>query len=140
MTESIIKANFTIDIPVRISDVNYGCHLGHAELIKITHQARLKFFKEYSLKENDLNGSGIIIKTLHVEYKGESFFDDMLHVSIFINRVERASCEFLYHITKNDDKPVATVLETALFMNYNTRRLTRVPKVILDLVADNEFN
>ena len=52
MTELIkpAKVDFEVEIPVRIYDINYGGHLGHAELIKITHQARLQFFSKFSLK------------------------------------------------------------------------------------------
>ena len=128
-----VHANFKIDIPVRISDINYGGHVGHAELIKITHQARLKFFSEFSLKENDIGGAGVIVKALSVNYKGESFFDDTLHVLICLQKIEKTSCVFHYEITKNENKPVATVIETVLFMNYESRRIKRVPQVMYDL-------
>lgn len=126
-------SNFNIDIPIRISDINYGGHLGHAELIKITHQARLKFFSKYSLLESDLDGAGIIVKNLLINYKGEGFFDDILHISITMDNITKISCEFLYEITKNENLPVASVTETVLFMNYNSRRVVRVPQVILNL-------
>jgi acyl-CoA thioester hydrolase len=128
-----LRANFKIDIPVRISDINYGGHLGHAELIKITHQARWKFFSEFSLREDNLDGSGVIVKALNVNYKAESFFDDILHISIYLREITKTSCIFLYEITKNDNLPVATVIETVLFMNYDSRRIQRVPHVIHDL-------
>ncbi|MBA2653008.1 MAG: thioesterase family protein [Tatlockia sp.] len=128
-----VRANFKIDIPVRISDINYGGHLGHAELIKITHHARLKFFSKFSLKEDNICGSGIIAKALSVVYKGESFFDDILHILLYVREITKTSCEFLYEITKNEDMPVASVVETVLFMNYETRRIQRVPQVIYEL-------
>ena len=124
---------FNIDMDVRITDINYGGHLGHAELIKITHQARLKLFSKYSLKEDDLNGTGIIVKNLSVNYQGEAFFDDTLHISISIDNIDKASCDFLYKITKNLNARVATVMEKVLFMNYTTRKIARTPQVILDL-------
>jgi len=128
------QADFKIDIAVRISDINYGGHLGHAELITITHQARLKFFSKFSLKEDDLGGAGIIVKCLSVQYNGEAFFDDVLHVSITITKIGKASCDFNYEITKNIERtPVASVFETVLFMNYKTRKLVRTPSVIFKL-------
>lgn len=126
-------ADFKIDIPIRIYDINYGGHLGHSELIKITHEARVKFFSKFSLKESDIDGAGIIVRALVVNYLGEAFFEDLLHISIFINKIGKTSCDFFYEITKNTGQPVATVIETVLFMNYVTRRIQRVPKVIHDL-------
>lgn len=127
------KVDFEVDISVRIYDINYGGHLGHAELIKITHQARLKFFSKFSLKEENLGGSGIIVKSLSAQYKSEAFFEDLLHVSITV-QIGKASCDFHYEITKNhENSPVASVLETVLFMNYARKRLVRTPEVIFNL-------
>lgn len=126
-------ANYIIDIPVRISDINYGGHLGHAELIKITHQARLKFFSQFNLKEDNIEGAGVIVKSLSVEYKSESFFDDVLHIAVFIKEIDKASCVFFYQITKDHNINVASVYETILFMNYETRRLKKVPKIIHEM-------
>lgn len=126
-------ADFQIEIPVRISDINYGGHLGHTELIKITHHARVKFFADNSLQEQDLNGAGIIVKSIQATYKAESFFDELLHISIYLQKIDKASCEFRYEISKKDNQEVATVLETVLFMNYATRRIVRVPRVIHEL-------
>lgn len=126
-------SEFKIDMDVRIMDINYGGHLGHAELIKITHQARLKLFSKYSLKEDNLNGAGIIVRNLSANYQGEAFFDDILHISISIDNIDRASCDFLYKITKNSNVPVATVMEKVLFMNYTTRKIVRTPQVIFNL-------
>ncbi|KTC83733.1 acyl-CoA thioesterase [Legionella brunensis] len=124
--------SFKLDLPVRIYDINYGGHLGHAELVKITHQARLMYFDTHSLNEANLDGAGVIAKELHVEYKGEAFFNDLLHISISL-QIEKASCIFLYNISKNDNKPVALVKEKILFMDYSTRKLLRVPECIKKL-------
>lgn len=123
---------FNIKLPVRIYDINYGGHLGHAELIKITHQARLKFFTTNSLDEANLDGAGVIVKELHIEYKGEAFFDDMLIISLSLE-IEKASCTFFYDVSKNCNTPVASVKEKILFMNYSTRKLLRVPECIKQL-------
>lgn len=137
--EKHLKPNFKIDVPVRIYDINYGGHLGHAELIKILHQARLKYFKHHSLNEADLNGTGVIVKELHVEYKGEAFFDDTLNISIYLEP-GKASCNFVFDVTKNNSQPVAFVRETILFMNYSTRKLSRLPECLNSLNALYEMD
>ena len=134
------KVDFKINLSVRISDINYGGHLGHAELIKITHQARLKFLSAYALKESNLNRAGIIVKHLIVDYKGEAFFEDLLTISIKISEITKTSCTFFYKIDKDINKPVATVQELVLFMNYEKRRLVRVPQVIIELKEKSIFN
>ncbi len=129
--------HFQINIPVRISDINYGGHLGHAELIKISHQARLKMLASYSLNEMNIDGAGVIVKKLEVLYQGEAFFDEMLQIYIRISEIGKTSCQFEYKIFKNDDKPVAQVNETIVFMNYEKRCPVRVPSSIIRLYEEN---
>ena len=124
---------YKINIPVRISDINYGGHLGHAELTKITHQARLKMLKHFSLSETDIEGAGIIVRKMETSYKREAFFDDILSLHIRISEVTKSTCVFEYQITKDHETPVATVHETIMFMNYSTRKPVRVPSQIHDL-------
>ena len=126
---------FKVDLSVRIYDINYGGHLGHAEIIKISHQARLLLFKKYSLDEANLDGAGVIVKELHVNYQGEAFFDDILHIRIYME-IEKASCCFIYNILKNNQLPVASIKEKVLFMDYSTRKLLRVPECIKQLNID----
>ena len=132
-TCKITVSDFQIDISVRISDINYGGHLGHAELIKITHQARLKFFSKFGLSENNIEGAGVIVKHLSVEYKAEAFFDEMLTIHIRIAEITKTYCIFSYEIFKNNTIRAASVLETILFMNYKSRRIVRVPQAIHNL-------
>ena len=40
------KFIFSTDIAVRISDINYGGHLGHDSIISLIHEARVRFLKD----------------------------------------------------------------------------------------------
>ncbi len=44
------KFIYKTEIPVRITDINYGGHLGNDSLLSIIHEARVRFLKhlEYS--------------------------------------------------------------------------------------------
>ena len=46
---SIQKIAFTTTLDVRISDINYGNHLGHDSLISLLHEARMRFLKQTGL-------------------------------------------------------------------------------------------
>ena len=127
---------FTIDLPVRISEVNYGNHLGHAALASLLHQSRLKLYKHYDINELNIDGVGSVVKKLKIDYQGEAFFDDELHISITLIEITGATCTFEYTVTKNDAQtPVANVLETMAFINVDTRKAARTPKVIKALSA-----
>ena len=130
---------FCVEIPIRVSDLNYGNHLGYDRLVSILHQSRLKYLQFLGLKEDNIDGTGMIMKHLEVDYQGEAFFDDLLNVNIeFVP--ERTAVKAKYVITKNDSsQKVATAEETILFMNYETKKVKRLPKVFLEVIEGNYF-
>ena len=133
MIDLSLNPCFEINIPVRISDVNYGKHLGHASLISIIHQARVKFLKYKCLDEMDIDGVSMIVKRIEVDYLGEAFFDEVLKVRVFIKEIDKASLSFFYLVTKGSDaEKVARVSELILFMNKKGK-VSRTPKSIQDI-------
>ncbi|MBM7073004.1 thioesterase family protein [Shewanella sp. 202IG2-18] len=126
---------FSIDLPVRISDVNYGKHLGHAALASLLHQARLKYFQQHNLDELDLDGFKAVVKELNIQYKGQAFFDDILHIAISIDEITCATCKFKYEVTKNsDNNQVTSVSETLVFIDAKSHYPVRTPQPIKQLL------
>ena len=60
---------FTHEETVRITDLNYGNHLGHDTLVSLLHEARARFFKFHELSEGNVDGVGVILTELEVGYK-----------------------------------------------------------------------
>ena len=48
----------TLSIPVRITDLNYGNHLGNDSLVSILHEARVQWLKLNGYTELDIEGTG----------------------------------------------------------------------------------
>ena len=51
--------NFSCQIPVRITDINYGGHVGNDTVLSIIHEARMQFFKSMGYTEMDFGGDGL---------------------------------------------------------------------------------
>ena len=96
---------FTVDLTVRVADLNYGNHLGYNALVSMLHHARLEYFKHFDIDELDVNGATAYIKQLKVDYQGEAFLHDVLHFNYRVSESTRAVCTFEAVITKNDDNP-----------------------------------
>ena len=48
---------FQTEIQVRISDINYGGHLGNDALLALLQEARVQMLKQYKWSEVDIEGS-----------------------------------------------------------------------------------
>lgn len=124
-----IKFIFKTEIPVRITDINYGGHLGNDSLLSIVHEARVRFLKHFGYSESDVEGNGIIMIDAAVQYKSEGFYGDELLVEIAVNDFSAIGCDFVFRITnKNTSKEIALVKTGIVFFNYEKRKTVPVPK------------
>jgi len=119
---------FKTEIPIRITDINYGGHLGNDSLLSIIHEARVRFLNHLGYSESNVEGAGIIMIDAAVQYKSEGFYGDELLVEIAVNDFTGIGCDFVYRITnKNTSKEIALAKTGIVFFNYEKRKTAPVP-------------
>ena len=74
------KFPFSVSLPVRITDMNYGGHLGNDRYLTISHEARVKFLEWLGYTELDFSGPGLILANVAIDYKAEIKYGDNLVV------------------------------------------------------------
>ena len=73
---------FSMERRIGISDVNYAKHLDSIAMVKILHEARLQFLASLGFAEGNIFGLGMVVTDLAVEYRSESFANDMLVIDV----------------------------------------------------------
>jgi acyl-CoA thioester hydrolase len=129
---------FTANIPVRITDVNYGNHVGNDALVSIVHEARMQWLSANNYTELNIGGAALIMADLAVEYKAESFYGDTLNVAISIGEITKISFEIFYEIstTRNDKKILIANAKTGMVcFDYEARKVTSVPEIFKNLIT-----
>ena len=120
---------FTTEIPLRISDINYGGHLGHDSVLTLTHEARVRFFEEYGFTELDVFGPCIVISDVVVTYKSEGFYGHKVIIKIAVCDYTKCGCDLVYKLTEKDSgADIAYVKTGIVFMNYAKREVVAVPE------------
>jgi acyl-CoA thioester hydrolase len=128
---------FTTDIPVRITDINYGNHVGNDALVSIVHEARMQWLAHNNYTELNVAGAALIMADLAVEYKAESFYGDTLNVDISIGEITKISFEIFYEMTttRNDKKIVIANAKTGMVcFDYGARKVIAIPPIFLALI------
>ena len=128
----------SISIPVRISDINYGNHLGNDSLVSIIHEARVQWLKQNNYSEIDIGGTGLIMSDLAVEYLGEGFYGDELRVSIAAGDVSRVSFEVYYNIetTRNGQTVQVARAKTGMVCyDYQLKKVAAIPDKFRQLLG-----
>lgn len=127
----------TIDIPVRITDINYGNHLGNDSLVSIIHEARVSWLKKNNYSELDVAGAGLIMGDLAIEYLGESFYGDTLNITIATGEITKVSFELFYLVeTKRNEKlhMIAKAKTGMICYDYQNKKIMAVPEALKDLL------
>ena len=125
-------------IPVRITDLNYGNHVGNDAVVSIIHEARVQFLKKGGYTELNIGGPGLIMADLAVEYLRELFYGDQLIISIAVAEISRLSFELCYEIKaqrENDIFISAKAKTTMVCYDYLAKKVTAVPDTFKEFLA-----
>lgn len=121
------KFIFKTELALRITDINYGGHLGNDSLLSIIHEARVRFLNHLGYSESNLEGNGIIMIDAAIQYKSEGFYGDSLIIEIDVNSFSGIGCDFVYRITnKSNGKVIALAKTGIVFFNYEKRKTVSV--------------
>ena len=125
---------YSTDIELRISDINYGGHLGHDAVLSLTHEARVRFFDEYGFTELNVDGPGIIMSDVAIVYKSEGFYGDTVVVEIAVCDFAKYGCDLVYRLKeKETGREIALAKTGIVFMNYAERKVVAVPEKFKEL-------
>ncbi len=119
---------FTAEIPIRITDINYGNHLAHDRLVSLLHEARLQFFRAFGFTEHDIEGRAILLVELAVTYHREAFYGQTLRVETAIGEAGSRSCAVLYRVTDAANGETVALARTGIvFIDPASRRVVPIP-------------
>ncbi len=125
---------FSTELRVRITDVNYGGHMGNDALLGLLHEARVQFLAHYGLSELDICGAGIIMADSVIVYKSEAFPGERLELAVTVTDFNRYGCDFVYRVTeKTSGREVARAKTGIVFFDYQQRAIQKVPQPFRDL-------
>lgn len=121
---------FHIDIPVRITDINYGNHLGNDSFLSILHEARMRWIHQHGWTELNIEKTGLIMVDMAVRFKSEAVFGDTLRVHLTPVEWTDLGFDLVYLATNaTTGTEVARAQSGMIFFDYTTRRLTSMPPV-----------
>lgn len=130
----IKKPTFIAHIPIRITDMNYGNHLGNDALLSIIHDARMQFLASLNFTELNINGVGMIMADVMIAYKNESLYGDILKIEIFTDNITSRSFDFLYKINTVREGNVIEIAEAKTGMvsyDYRIKKICETPAALL---------
>ncbi len=132
------KFIFSTTIPVRITDLNYGGHVGNDAVLSLLHEARMQFLKNFNYTELEFAGTGLIMSDVAIEFKGEVFYGDALKAEVVAADFSRVGFDLYYKLTKNVSgrETIVALAKTGMVCyDYDSKKVVHLPEGIKDILS-----
>jgi acyl-CoA thioester hydrolase len=122
---------FSTRIRIRITDLNYGGHVGNDTFLALVQEARQQFLKHHGYGELEFEGIGLIMADAIIEFKAELNFADEVEVFVAATDFTRLGFDLYYkmeivHPVKNI---LAGKVKTGMLCyDYSLGKVVTVPE------------
>ena len=123
--------SFSTSIPIRITDLNYGGHVGNDVFLVLIHEARQQFLKFFGYAELDFAGASLIMADAAIEYKTELNYGDVVKVFVAATGFDRLGFDlhYLLEIEKDAQSVLAGKAKTGMICyDYTLKKKVTVPE------------
>jgi acyl-CoA thioester hydrolase len=122
--------NFSTTVRIRITDLNFGGHVGNDTFLSLLHEARHEFLKHHSYGETSFEGAGLIMTDAVIEYKSELVQGDEIKISVAADGFDKFGFDLFYKmevITATENMLAAKAKTGMLCFDYTTKKIIPLP-------------
>jgi len=129
--------SFSCQIPVRITDINYGGHVGNDTILTIVHEARMHFLKSLGFTEMDFGGKGMIMADAAIEFKNELFYGETVIAAVAVADISKIGFDLIYKLEKEEDRKIVAIAKTGMICyDYTVKKITAIPEIALEKLSN----
>jgi acyl-CoA thioester hydrolase len=127
--------SFSTSLAVRITDLNYGAHVGNDSVLSFLHEARVRYLQSFGYTEFNLEGSSLIMADAALIFKSEMYYGDELMISVQAVEFSRAGFDLIYKLEKKSNGQslilAALAKTTMVCFDYKLKKLIALPETVL---------
>src|SRR4030095_10290718 len=128
------KFSFNTNIPVRITDINYGGHVGNDSILSIIHEIRIRFLHHLGYSELDFGGIGLIMTNATIDFKRELHYGEIIGAETALSNISNIGFDVIYHLYvacgENQKKSVAIAKTTMTCFDYKRKKVVAIPQEV----------
>jgi len=129
--------SFSIEISIRITDLNYGGHVGNDRFLSLIQEARQQFLNQFGYGELDFEGLGLIMADSVVEYKHELSYGDIVKISVQAADFDKLGFDLFYllEIINKEVPVIAGKAKTGMICyDYANKKKTSIPEIAIQKI------
>jgi acyl-CoA thioester hydrolase len=123
--------HFNTEIKIRITDLNYGGHVGNDVFLALIHEARQQYLMKHGYEELSFAGVGLIMADVALEYKKELNHGDIVRISVCAADFDKLGFDLFYkmEVLRTDGLVLAGRAKTGMICyDYTAKKKTPVPE------------
>jgi acyl-CoA thioester hydrolase len=116
---------------VRITDLNYGAHVGNDKILSFMHEARVRYLSSLGYSELNFEGVGLIMADAGIIFKSEIYYGDELLIGVQPDEAGRVGFDLIYKIEKKSSEKniLAAIGKTAMIcFDYENKKVVSIPE------------
>lgn len=124
---------FSTIIKIRITDLNYGGHVGNDSFLSLIHEARMQFLNSHGYSELKVENTSLIMFDAAIEFKSELNYGDEVKVSVAADGFNTRGFDIFYRldiINGNEYRLAAKAKTGMLCYDYTNKKLTGLPQKV----------
>ena len=127
---------FSTNIPVRISDINRGGHVGWNFMFQILDEAYVQFWNGLDYPSKDDETISRITVDAGINYKRQAFHEQTLKVEIGANDFSSKGFDLIFRVTESGEE-VARAKAGVLCYDYKTQKVIPIPERLKSKLIPN---
>ncbi|WP_298302639.1 thioesterase family protein [Hydrotalea sp.] len=129
---------FSTEMKIRVTDMNYGGHVGNDRFLAILQEARMEYLLSLGYSELNMEDVGLIMRDAAIEFKKELHYGDIIQIDVVAAGIDAMGFDLFYKISiKTADELIlaGTAKTGMLCYNYAMKKLAPIPSKALEKLS-----
>lgn len=125
---------FATTLRIRVTDLNYGGHVGNDSFLSLIQEARQQFLLSHGYRELSIAGVGLIMADVAIEFKKELNYGDEVKISVAASGFDKLGFDLLYkmEVILDQQLVLAGKAKTGMMCyDYTLKKKTAVPEEVI---------
>jgi len=125
---------FATTLRIRVTDLNYGGHVGNDSFLSLIQEARQQFLLSHGYRELSIAGVGLIMADVAIEFKKELNYGDEVKISVAASGFDKLGFDLLYkmEVVQDQELVLAGKAKTGMMCyDYTLKKKTAVPEEVI---------
>lgn len=130
--------HFSTTINIRVTDLNYGGHVGNDSFLSLIQEARQQFLLSHGYEELSIAGVGLIMADVAIEFKKELNYGDTVKISVAADGFDKLGFDLFYKLelaTGNEIQIAGKAKTGMLCFDYEQKKKMTVPEEVIQKLS-----